>query len=111
MHRASVFSLQPLDAPLVYRVERHYISFFQERNKIMDDPVQQLKNDLDEGDFNPHIFRQSIHSSIWELVEQIKLTPEEEGLTPEQEKKLYDIDRNLCANLRINIKEFPSPDY
>ena len=61
----------------------------------MDDPVQQLKNDLDEGDFNPHIFRQSIHSSIWELVEQIKLTPEEEGLTPEQEKKLYDIDRNL----------------
>ena len=77
----------------------------------MKSSIEQLKYDLDQGDFDPHIFRQSIHSSIWELVEQIKLTPEEEGLTPEQEKKLYDIDRNLCSNLRINIKEFPSPDY
>jgi len=110
MHRVLAFSLA-LSAPLVEEVFSYYNVFLGERNKIMDDPVQQLKNDLDEGDFNPHIFRQSIHSSIWELVEQIKLTPEEEGLTPEQEKKLYDIDRNLCANLRIDIKEFPSPDY
>lgn len=52
----------------------------------MKSSIEQLKYDLDQGDFDPHIFRQSIHSSIWELVEQIKLTPEDEGLTPEQEK-------------------------
>ncbi len=41
----------------------------------------------------------------------VEIAKEEGRLSPEQEKKLYDIDRNLCSNLRINIKEFPSPDY
>ena len=77
----------------------------------MKTPIERLKYDLDQGDFDPHIFRQSIHSSIWDLVQEIKLTPEEEGLTPEQEKQLYAIDHYLCGNLHIDLKEYPSPDY
>jgi hypothetical protein len=45
----------------------------------MKTPIERLKYDLDQGDFDPHIFRQSIHSSIWDLVQEIKLTPEEDG--------------------------------
>jgi len=77
----------------------------------MDDSVQQLKNDLDTGDFNPHVFRSSLHDRIWELVKSIKLTPDEEGLTRKQEESLYDIDTFVCGNLCIDTKEHPSPDY
>ena len=80
------------------------------RNHIAD-PIHTLKNDLDTGDFNPHVFRSSLHDRIWELVNSIKLTPEEEGLTQEQEASLYAIDGFVCGNLRIDKEEYPSPDY
>ena len=77
----------------------------------MKDPIHTLKNDLDTGDFNPHVFRSSLHDRIWELVNSIKLTPEEEGLTQEQEASLYAIDDFVCGNLRIDKTDHPSPDY
>ena len=77
----------------------------------MEDPIHTLKNDLDTGNFDPHVFRKSLHDRIWELVNSIKSTPDEEGLTQEQEKSLYAIDTFVCGNLRIDTKEHPSPDY
>jgi len=77
----------------------------------MEDPIHTLKNDLDTGDFDPHVFRNALHDRIWGLVNSIKLTPEEEGLTQEQEASLYAIDHFVCSELRVDIKEYPSPDY